>query len=70
MSKNITITGIRGTKHYGLPIDGKLTIRGRNRKPPKEGKCDNCGDKILVGEQYIRVGGEFGFSYCLGCAEY
>lgn len=70
MSANVMVTGIRGVKHYGLPLEGKITTRGRNRKNAKPGECVNCGDKIAVGEQYIRVGEEFGTSYCLACAEY
>jgi len=70
MSTEVIITGIRGTQHYDLPLEGRIMLRGRRRANPQPGECQTCKDEIATGEQYIRCGGEFGESYCLGCAEY
>ncbi len=70
MSAEVIVTGIRGANVHSAPFEGKLTVRGRGRKSARPGKCDECGDEIAVGEQYIRCGGEVGISLCLGCAEY
>ena len=67
----VLVEGTRGGNTYNPPAEGKFTIRGKYKgAKAKKGKCEDCGDHIEIGEQYIRVGGEHGESLCLGCALY
>lgn len=71
MAANIKLTEIRGVTHYGLPMNGKIVVRGlRKGAKAKPGKCYACQKEILIGEQYIRCGDEIAVSYCLACAVY